>query len=120
MFGTHGYTPMVMIADTVDYQEMKTGKRTEGVQYAVLSLGTKLSNALSVAVSIFIVGASGYTGTVTAATATPAMQNTIMAAYWLIPGICCMTACIPIFFYKIDGKVKEDIKAYQASKELNQ
>ena len=119
MFGTHGFTPMVMIADTVDYQEMKTGNRTEGVQYAVLSLGTKLSNALSVAVSIFIVGASGYTGEVTAATATPAMQNTIMAAYWLIPGICCMTACIPIFFYKIDDKVKAEIKAYQASKELN-
>ncbi len=115
MFGTHGYTPLVMVADIVDYQEMKTGKRTEGIQYAVLSLGMKLANALSVAVSVFIVGASGYTGSVTYAdsVANPAMANTIMSAYWLIPGICCLLACVPIFFYKIDDKTKKEIKAFK-------
>jgi GPH family glycoside/pentoside/hexuronide:cation symporter len=116
MFGTHGYSPMVMLSDTVDYQEMKTGKRTEGIQYAVLSLGIKLSNALSVAVGIFIVGLSGYTGTMKYSDVTVPMQNTILAAYWLIPGICVALSCIPVFFYKINDQVKAEIVEYKKSK----
>lgn len=118
MFGTHGYTPMIMLSDTVDYTEMTTGRRSEGVQYAVLSLGVKLANAFSVFVGVFIVGLSGYVGTMTYADVTPAMQNTVMVAYWLIPGICTLLSCIPVFFYKIDGEIKEQVKAFMAAKEL--
>lgn len=116
MFGTHGYSPMVMLSDTVDYQEMKTGKRTEGIQYAVLSLGIKLSNALSVAVGIFIVGLSGYSGSMTYAEVTPSMQNTVLVAYWLIPGICVALSCIPVLFYKINDSVKAEIVEFKKSK----
>ncbi len=118
MFGTHGYTPMIMLSDTVDYTEMTTGRRSEGVQYAVLSLGVKLANAFSVFIGVFIVGLSGYVGTMTYADVTPQMQNTVMVAYWLIPGICTLLSCIPVFFYKIDGEVKEQVKAFMAAKEL--
>lgn len=120
MFGTHGYTPMIMLSDTVDYTEMTTGKRSEGVQYAVLSLGVKLANAFSVAVGIFIVGLSGYVGTMTYADVTPHMQNVVMVAYWLIPGLCTFLSCIPVMFYKIDGEVKEQVKEFMAKKELKQ
>lgn len=116
MFGTHGYSPMVMLSDTVDYQEMKTGKRTEGIQYAVLSLGIKLSNALSVAVGIFIVGLSGYHGAITYSDVTQPMQNTVLVAYWLIPGICVALSCIPVFFYKINDSVKAEIVDFKKSK----
>lgn len=120
MFGTHGYTPMVMLADTVDYTEMKTGRRNEGVQYAVLSLAVKLANALSVATGVFMVGASGYNGTMSYAeiVATPGCQNTIAAAFFLVPGICVALSCIPVCFYKIDGKVKEELKEFMSKKEL--
>lgn len=118
MFGTHGYTPMIMLSDTVDYTEMKTGRRSEGVQYAVLSLGVKLANAFSVAVGVFVVGLSGYVGTMTYADVTPHMQNVVISAYWLIPGICTLLSCIPVLFYKIDGALKEEVKAFMASKEL--
>lgn len=120
MFGTHGYTPMIMLSDTVDYQEMKTGRRTEGTQYAILSLSVKLSNALSVATGIFVVGLSGYKGSMSFADVTPHMQSVVMAAYWLIPGICVALSCIPMFFYKIDFKVKEEIKEFLAKKEAAQ
>lgn len=116
MFGTHGYSPMVMLSDTVDYQEMRTGKRTEGIQYAVLSLGIKLSNALSVAVGIFIVGLSGYHGAIRYADVTPSMQNTVLIAYWLIPGICVALSCIPVLFYKINDSVKAEIVEFKKSK----
>ncbi|MDD6275563.1 MAG: MFS transporter [Clostridia bacterium] len=116
MFGTHGYSPMVMLSDTVDYQEMITGRRTEGIQYSVLSLGIKLSNAISVAGGIFIVGLSGYQGTMTYADVTPSMQNTVTLAYWLIPGICVALSCIPVLFYKIDANVKAQIDDYKKNK----
>lgn len=61
-FGPNGFLPLVMTGDIVEYREWQTGKRTEGLQFAILSMSDKLSNALSVAVGIFIVGASGYVG----------------------------------------------------------
>ena len=113
MFGTHTYSPLVMLSDIVDYREMKTGKRTEGTQYAILSLSVKLSNAFSVACGIFLVGLSGYTGSMTYADVTPHMQNVVMAAYWLIPGVSTMLSAIPVFFYVIDDKVKAQIREYK-------
>lgn len=117
MFGTHFYIPLAMLSDIVDYREMQTGKRTEGIQYGVLSLAIKLSNAFSVAVGIFIVGLSGYVGTMTFAQVTPHMQNVVMAAYWLVPGICTGLSCIPILFYVIDDKTKARFREYSAKKE---
>jgi len=103
-FGPNGYLPMVMVSDIVDYREWQTGKRTEGTQFAVLSLSNKISNALSVAVGIFIVGAAGYEKGVLI---TEKMQTIIFAAYVLIPGVCMLLSMIPMFFYKIDFKTKE-------------
>ena len=118
MFGTHGLTPMVMLAETVDYQEMKTGKRTEGTQYAVFSLGVKVSNAFSVAVAIFLVGLCGYQvhNAYAYAQAHPVVPNTILAAQWLIPGICTLLSCIPVYFYTINKKEQKEIKEFMAKK----
>ena len=117
MFGPHGFAPLVMLSDTVDYQEMMTGKRTEGIQYSVLSLSFKLANAFSVAVGIFVVGLSGYAGSMSFAEVTPQMQNIVMAAYWLIPGICTGLSMIPMLFYKLDRpEIKEKVRAYMENR----
>ena len=127
MFGTHGFTPMVMLAETVDYREMQTGKRTEGTQYAVFSLGVKVSNAFSVAVAIFLVGLCGYTTQIPAqfdsvyayAQANPVIPNTVLAAQWLIPGICTLLSCIPVYFYTINKKEQKEIEAFMKQKVEN-
>lgn len=120
MFGTHGFTPMIMLSDTVDYTEMTTGRRNEGVQYAVFSLSVKLANAFSVAVGVFVVGLSGYVGTMTTADITTSMQNIVLAAFWLIPGICAFLSCIPVYFFKIDGDVKKQVQEFMAKKQLKE
>ncbi len=111
MFGPHGYLPMVMVSDIVDYREWQTGKRTEGTQFAVLSLSIKISNALSVAVGIFIVGASGYFGGIAVDAISVKMQNIVFAAFLFIPGVCSFLAALPVFFYKIDKNVKEQMRS---------
>lgn len=118
MFGPHGFAPLIMLSDSVDYREMTTGKRTEGIQYSVLSLSIKIANAFSVAVGIFIVGLSGYVGTMTFAEVTPHMKNVVMAAYWFIPGLCTGLSMIPMLFYKLDRKeIKQQIRDFIAKRD---
>jgi Na+/melibiose symporter-like transporter len=112
-FGPIGYLPMVMVSDIVDYREWQTGKRTEGTQFAVLSLSNKINNALCVAIGIFIVGAAGYNAEKVAEgliTITPRMQNWVFFAYMGIPGISMLLSMLPMFWYKINKDVK--IKMY--------
>ena len=121
-YAPNGYLPMVMTADIVDYQEWKTGRRTEGTQFAILSMSNKLSNALSVSLGILLVGAIGYSSSDYAAAVqggteairsyvTDDMQVKAWAIYFLVPGLCMLASSIPMFFYKIDKKTKMEMRA---------
>ena len=127
-FGPNGYLPMVMTADIVDYQEWKTGKRTEGTQFAILSMSNKLSNALSVSLGILFIGAIGYDAAkyadvshigvqgsaenmqAIASYVTDGMQNKAWIIYFLLPGLCMLASSLLMFFYKIDGKTKTQMR----------
>ena len=119
-YGPNGYLPMVMTADIVDYQEWKTGKRTEGTQFAILSMSNKLSNALSVSLGLLFIGAIGYNsadyfgtlekGAEIATYVTNTMQNKAWAIYFLLPGLCMLASSIVMFFYKIDEKTKKQMR----------
>ena len=117
MYATHSYIPLVMTSDIVDYREWQTGKRKEGTQFSILSLSIKLSNALSVAVGIFLCGALGYNseaytsainaGQNMAEVIPNSTQTGIFAIFVLMPGICNFLAFIPMLWYKIDEKTKK-------------
>lgn len=124
-YGPNGYLPMVMTADIVDYQEWKTGKRTEGTQFAILSMSNKLSNALSVSLGILFIGAIGYSSSDYAAAVdanaihayvTDAMQVKAWAIYFLLPGLCMLASSLVMFFYKIDEKTKKIMRAELAER----
>lgn len=53
-FGSGGLysLPMSMVADTIDIEELRTGKRTEGVYYGLLTFSYKLSQSIV----IFFIG----------------------------------------------------------------
>lgn len=122
-FGPNGLLPMIMVSDIVDYQEWKTGNRTEGTQFAILSMSNKISNALSVAIGIFICGAAGYNakavvdGTIVIS---DKMQTIVFAAYILIPGICMLLSMIPMIWYKIDSKTKEEMRSFLEKKRVSE
>ncbi len=119
-YGPNGYLPMVMTADIVDYQEWKTGKRTEGTQFAILSMSNKLSNALSVSLGLLLMGAIGYnsdkyfntiaSGAPISSYVSDTMQNETWAIYFLLPGLCMLASSIVMFFYKIDEKTKKQMR----------
>jgi len=117
---------MVMTADIVDYQEWKTGKRTEGTQFAILSMSNKLSNALSVSLGLLFIGAINYSsekyfatiagGAPISSYVTNAMQNKAWAIYFLLPGLCMLASSIVMFFYKIDEKTKKQMREELAAR----
>lgn len=111
MYCTHNYIPTIMTADILDYQEWKTGTRRDGVDYAILSMSHKLATGLSMAVGVFLVGLSGY-GRVTGA----GMQNIVFFAYIGLPAVCSILSTIPMFWYKIDAKTKQQMHAELAAR----
>ena len=104
MYCTHNYIPTVMTADILDYQEWQTGTRRDGVDYAILSMSHKLATGISMAVGVFLVGLSHY-GVETG----PRMQNIVFFAYIGLPAVCSLLSTIPMFWYKIDAKTKQQM-----------
>ncbi len=105
------YIPLVMTADIVEYRLYKTGERKEGVNYAILSLSIKLSNAMCVAAGLLIVAASGYTQVVYETGSIPAkMQNIIMFSYIGFVGVSALISAVPMLFYKIDAETKSKMR----------
>ena len=51
---------LAMVADCVDYQQLRTGIRMDGSYYAVYGLATKFGNAIGSGVGILIISAFGY------------------------------------------------------------
>ena len=46
------------------------------------------------------------------------MRNTVMGAYWLIPGVCVGLTLIPVLFYKLDRpEIKAQVQNYMAARE---
>jgi len=44
------------------------------------------------------------------------VPNTILAAQWLIPGICTLLSCIPVYFYTINKKEQKEIEEFMTKK----
>ena len=103
-----------MIGDSIDYLEDKTGKRAEGICYAMQTLISKIGMALTAFVTLLVLGKAGY-ATVTAGgeliPSSPeiaATINTVKANIWMVTTLACgisMAACaIPLIFYTFNEK----------------
>ena len=57
VFATVGWA---MVADCIDYQELKTGRREEGTVYAIYSLGRKIAQGFGAAAVLLILGWVGF------------------------------------------------------------
>ncbi len=92
-----------MVADSVDYQEHKSGRRTDGTFYAMYGLSTKLGNALGSAIGILIIAGFGY---VANQEQTMAVKNGINLTVNLIPAILLVVsaAILVIFWNKSDAE----------------
>lgn len=99
-----------MIADSVDYNEWKFGKRSEGTLYAGYSFSTKVGMAVGGALVGYVLAFAGYN----AANVTPSAVSAINVLFYAIPVICTVLQIVTLLFYKLDKihpQVIEDLNS---------
>ena len=97
-----------MVADSVDYMELKTGVRTDGTAYATYGLATKLGNALGGALGVLIMAGFGY---VANAQQTAEALRGINITVNLIPAILYVISIACCLLWKMSDKDADDIRA---------
>ena len=118
-----------MIGDSIDYLEDKTGKRAEGICYAMQTLISKIGLALTAFVTLLVLGKAGY-ATVTAGgqlvPSSPEVADiitTVKANIWMVTTLACgisMAACaIPLLFYKFNEKEQAEAVARVAARKAS-
>lgn len=97
-----------MVADSVDYMELKTGLRTDGTAYATYGLATKIGNAVGGAFGILIMSAFGY---VANAQQTAQALKGINFTVNLLPAILFFLSAAMCLLWKMTDKEADDIRA---------
>ncbi len=104
-----------MIGDCLDYMELTTGRRETGLGSACQSFVNKLGNALATTmiiamymiVDLDVSTMSSQTVQVNPTELDNSIRNGMYMLVSLIPAVCMFLCCIPMFFYKLNGKEKE-------------
>lgn len=108
-FGSVAIIPMIMVSDCVDYFEYKTGKRTEGAAFSLLTFTIKICLALGAAIGLLFLQFAGYNSGVEFVD--QSTKRIIYFAYVGMPGIFSLLAVFPILKYDLFGDKKEKISA---------
>jgi GPH family glycoside/pentoside/hexuronide:cation symporter len=107
-FGATIAIPSAMQADVIDYDELLSGKRREGLYVGVWSVTKKLAAALGVGAALTILGQVGY---VPNTDQTQQVQFALRVLYALVPSLCNMAAFFIALSYPITRGVHREILA---------
>lgn len=95
-----------MFADIVDYQELKTNRRTSGLIFSSSSMSQKLGWALGAAMTGWILFLFKYNTEAIQQNAETILGERLMIS--IIPAVCCLLAFVGMIFYPLtETKVKE-------------
>jgi GPH family glycoside/pentoside/hexuronide:cation symporter len=116
--------PTAMLPDAITQDQLRTGIRREGIFYAFFILFQKLALALAVAVSNFILSASGYISPEESGCAAPIQPEATIFALSLMVGIApCIIlglSLIALWFYPVTKEVHNDtLKKLDEERERN-
>lgn len=88
------------IADTVEYGEWKTGKRTEGLVNSVCPFGNKLGTGIGTVILSWSMAFAGYDGMLTVQN--PKALSAIENVFLYVPILLAIACIILLMFYKLD------------------
>lgn len=105
-----------MVADSLDYMEWKTGVRLTGLASAIQGFVSKFDNAIATSfiIIMYMIVHLDVTSISASVTANPLeMTETVRQGMFslvsLIPAISLLLCTVPLFFYDLVGKKKEQI-----------
>ncbi len=97
-----------MIPDTIDYGELTTGKRTEGISYAVFSFSQKLATAISGFLIGLILEITKYDPSL--ATQSQSVLDGNLFTIAILPTILTFLSALVIIFYTINKNTISELK----------
>ncbi len=112
MFGSAFYLVLIwaLVADCIDYQEYKTGRREESSIYATYSLFRKIAQGLGAAIISLAIGMTGYDSKLGAVEQAAGVDNKIYFMTGLLPFIGSLICLLSMhFLYKLgDTPIKKE------------
>ena len=106
-FGATLALPSAIQADVIDYDELLTGKRREGLYIGIWSIAKKVAAAVGVGVSLAFLGKAGYEPNV-AQSAKVVM--TLRILYAIVPCLCNIVALLVALAYPLDANAHRAIR----------
>jgi len=116
--GVNTVIPTEMTAETVDYMEWQTGRRSEGVSFAALSFVGKFGDVLARSLGAFLLGPIGYK-TSAAHAVVPQSQRTKQGIWFIfmaVPVLFGLLSLIPLRYYDLVGAKRERMLAELAQR----
>lgn len=108
--------PMAMIPEAINYEQDKTGIRSDGTSYATVSLSTKFGSAIGVSGALLIMGATGYIANTQQSV--EALKGINLTTN-LIFGIMFILCLIPLKIYPLNEEKNEEIRKRLDEKMVN-
>ncbi len=99
-----------MIGDTVEYLELKTGERAEGICFAMQTLINKVGMAVGAFVGVLAYYFAGIKNN-NAAALTEGNKDTMWIILMLVAALSFFLTVIPLFFYKFNEKQQQEAVA---------
>ena len=106
-FGATLAIPSAIQADVIDYDELKSGERREGLYIGLWSIAKKLAAAVGVGAGLALLGASGYVPNIQQSAS---VVFTLRVLYALVPCLCNAVAFVIALYYPISGDLHREIR----------
>ncbi|MCU0598002.1 MAG: glycoside-pentoside-hexuronide (GPH):cation symporter [Desulfobacterales bacterium] len=106
-FGATLAIPSAIQADVIDYDELISGQRREGLYIGLWSIAKKMAAAFGVGVGLALLGVSGYVPNVKQP---DSVVFSLRVLYALVPCICNAVAIVIAFAYPISGSIHKNIR----------
>ena len=106
-FGATLAIPSAIQADVIDYDELKSGERREGLYIGLWSIAKKFAAAFGVGVGLALLGAGGYEPNVDQS---ESVIFTLRVLYSLVPCCCNLIAIMIAIKYPITHKIHKEIR----------
>jgi len=114
------YMQWGLVGEAIDYNEMVTGKRTEGSIYGTFNLSRRVGQTVGNSFAVFMLGVIGYNADLGAAQAVGTVMG-IKVMCVLIPGIFILGSWAAFkFVWNMTAETREKLAQFKASKKEQQ
>lgn len=112
------YMQWGLVGEAIDYNEMITGKRTEGSIYGTFNLSRRVGQTIGNSAAMLLLGMVGYNGALSVQSASTI--NGIKALCVLLPGILVLGSWAAFrFLWNMDDEMRAKVDEFKASKKAN-